>query len=253
MTIKEYEALTGTTVPEQDIPRVEAIIAKSERKLQALLGYSLSSQQDWTELGKVQCDGRTPYPSLPVNDEALENLMPADEQTGKIQLFPFSERDTHLRINPSEEVYRAKIVLPVNKSEFITIMDLDNVTPYLNKAGLVVALSKYEGWFSWLGWLPLYSTFGRKLMLAVDADYVDVCDIDKYSDLADLWADMVTYYADPNYSIMGNVRSESIDSHSYSRASTGTTPDAAAPQGQASAKAIIADYAGPFVQRKLVR
>ena len=82
-------------------------------------------------------------------------------------------------------------------------------------------------------------------MIAVDADYVNVCDANKYPDLGYLLLDMVTYYSDPQYSVMGNVRSESIDSHSYSRASTGKTPDEAAPEGQLSSKRIIEKYAGP--------
>lgn len=93
----------------------------------------------------------------------------------------------------------------------------------------------------------------QNLLLAVDGDFVNVCDANKYPDLAYLLADMVTYYADPNYSIMGNIRSETIDTHSYSRAATGTTPDSAAPEGQMNAKRIIEKYAGPAAFRKLVR
>lgn len=250
MTIAEYQTLTGTTV--SDETRMEAVIRRAETKLETLLGYSLSKQKQWVELGKVQYDGFIPFPSMPVSDDVLNNLQPADDQIGDTQLFNFDSLDMHFRINPAKEVYRAKIVLPVSKDEFITISELQYVTPYLNSAGLVTALTRHSGWFLWSWWSAL-SWYDRKnLMLAVEADYVNVCDASKYPDLAYLLADMVTYYSDSTYSIMGNIRSESIDSHSYSRASTGANPDLAAPEGQSSSKMVIEKYAGPAAFRKRV-
>lgn len=252
MTIAEYEELTGITVSSGDTAKVTATLKRAQTRLESLLGYSLSKQKKWTELGKVRYNGLVPFPSLPVRDEVLDNLSDPDDQTGDIQLFSFDELNTHFRINPAKEVYRAKIVLPVNSDEFITIYELHTLTPYLNSAGLVVALSRNPIWFTWAWWNSLLLPEKRHLMLAVDADYVNVCDANKYPDLAYLLTDMVTYYSDPNFSIMGNIRSESIDSHSYSRASTGTNPDSAAPEGQASSKMIIEKYAGPAAFRKLV-
>lgn len=253
MTIAEYQTLTGTTVSDADVTRVTATIRKAQAKLGGLLGYPLSGQKTWTELGKVQYDGLVPFPSLPVGDDVLNNLSAADDQTGNIQLFNFDQLDTHIRINPAKEVYKAKIVLPVNGDEFITIYDLDNASPYLNAAGLVVAITRYYSWFTWTWWNSLLFNDRSSLMIAVDADFVNLCDVDDYADLNYLLADMVTYYADPNYSLMGNIRTESIDSHSYSRASTGSDPDSAAPEGQLSAKRIIEKYAGPGAFRKLVK
>ena len=256
MTIQEYQNLTGITVAPGDENRIKAIIRRSEARLGTLLGYSLSKQKNWTELGKMSYDGLVPFPSLPVSDEVINGLRPADEQTGEIQLFNLDELDKHIRINPAKEVYRAKIVMPVNENEFITIHDLQNGIPYVNEAGLVVAITRYETWFTWTWWNSLLWGDRSSLMLAVDAQYIDVCNADEYEDLAYLLADMVTYYADPDYSLMGNIRSESMDSHSYSRAQIGTAADGAdgaAPQGQKSAKLIIEKYAGPGAFRKLVR
>jgi len=253
MTIAEYQELTGITVSTADENRVKAAIRKAEVKLGSLLGYPLSKQQTWTELGKVQYNGLVPFPSLPVGEETLDNLMDPDDEIGTYQVFNFDELDKHIRINPAKEIYRAKIVLPVNRDEFITIYDLENATPYLNATGLVVAISRYTTWYTWTWWNSLLWADRQNLMIAVDASYVNVCDANKYPDLAYLLCDMVTYYADPSYSIMGNIRSESIDSHSYSRASTGKTPDEAAPEGQASSRMTIERYAGPGAFRKLVR
>lgn len=253
MTIAEYQELTGTTVSDADTAKVTATIRRAQTKLETLLGYSLSKQKKWTELGKVQYNGYAPFPSLPVSDATLNNLSDPDDELGDTQLFNFDELNTNLRINPAKQVYRAKIVLPVSDNEFVTLYDLNNITPYFNSASLVVALTRYSTWFSWPWWNRLLWSDKRNLMLAVEADFVNVCDANKYPDLAYLLADMVTYYSDPNYSVMGNIRSESIDSHSYSRASTGPTPDSAAPEGQMTSKRIIEKYAGPAAFRKLVR
>lgn len=253
MTIAEYQTLTGTTVSDADTTRMKAIIRRAETKLGTLLGYSLSKQQTWTELGKVRYDGLVPFPSLPVSEDVLDNLSTPDDQTGDIQLFKLDSLNTHIRINPAKEVYRAKVVLPVNRDEFITIYDLENGVPYLNSAGIVTAITRFNTWFTWTWWNSLLWSDRNNLMLAVDADYVNVCDANRYPDLAYLLADMVTYYADPDYSVMGNIRSESIDSHSYSRASTGKDSDSMAPEGQSSSKMIIEKYAGPGAFRNLVR
>lgn len=253
MTITDYQNLTGTTVPDSDVTRIKAVIRRCESKLETLLGYSLSKQKTWTELGKVQYNGLVPFPSLPMSEAVLSTLSAPDDQTGDYQLFNFDEQDKHIKINPAKELYRAKVVIPVNQDEFITIYDLENGLPYLNRAGLVTAVTRYYAWFTWTWWNSLIWADRKNMLLAVDAEYIDVCDTNHYSDLAYLLADMVTYYSDPNYSLIGVIKTETIDTHSYTRASTGTTPDNMGPEGQSSAKQIIDKYAGPGVYGKMVR
>ncbi len=254
MTIAEYQTLTGKTVSAEDTARITAIIRRSESKLETLLGYSLSKQKTWTELGRVQYDGLVPFPSLPIGDDVIDSLLPSDDQNGDIQLFNFNTLDKHLRINPAKEIYKAKIVLPVNSDEFITVYELDYATPYLNQAGLVTAISRYSTWFTWGWWNSLTFTDKSTLMLAVDGKYINVCDANSYSDLAYLLTDMVDYYSDPAFSLLGNIHSESIDSHSYSRKPPLlSTPEGSAPEAQLSAKRIIEKYAGPAAFRKLVQ
>lgn len=253
MTIAEYQDLTGITVSTADQPRVKAALRKAEVKLGSLLGYPLTKQQTWTELGRVQFSGYLPFPSLPLGEDVIDNLITLDDQQGTYQVFNFDELDKHIRINPAKQIYRAKLVLPVSRDEFVTVHDLENVTPYLNNAGLTVAVTRYSSWYTWPWWNSLLWTDRQNLMIAVDADYVNVCDANKYPDLAFLLADMVTYYSDPHYSVMGNIRSETIDSHSYSRASTGKDSDSSTPEAQSSSKKIIEKYAGPGAFRKLVR
>lgn len=253
MTIQEYQTLTGNIVADADATRMKAIIRRAETKLESLLGYSLSRHKSWTELGRVRYDGLVPFPSLPLADVVTASLLTPSEQHGDIQLFNFDSLDTHIRINPAKTVYSARLVYPVNGDEFVTISELESAQPYLNNSGLVVAITRDNYWRIWRWWDGLALRDRSNLMLAVDADFVNVCDANKYPELAYLLADMITYYSDENYSVMGNIRSESIDSHSYSRASTGSNPDSAAPEGQESARRIIEKYAGPGAFRKLVR
>lgn len=253
MTIAEYQALTGTTVSDADAPRVKAAIRRAELKLEGLLGYPLSRKQNWTDLGRVSYNGLIPFPSLPLNDVTRASAFDAEDPEGEIRLFNLDWLDTNIRITPAREVYRVKVVLPVNESEFLTIEPLDHATPYLNDANLAVAITRNNAWFTWPWWHSLEGYERSNLMLAVDATYVNLCDGKRYPDLAFLLADMVSYYSDPSYSVMGNIRSESIDSHSYSRASTGKDADSSAPEGQRSAMRIIEKYAGPGAFRKLVR
>jgi hypothetical protein len=253
MTLEDYQKLTGITVSEADAPRMKAMIRRAEVKLEGLLGYSLSRQNKWTELGRVKVSGVAPYISLPVYAETPIVLDPPLDQEGNIQLFNFDELDTYIRINPAKEIYRVSVVRPINRDEFVTVHELEHAAPFLNEAGLVVAISRHESWYTWRWWAGLAWRDRKELMLAVDADYVNVCDPNRYPDLAYLLADMATYYADPDYSLLGNIRSESTDTHSYSRAPTGQTPESATPEGQPSAKKIIDKYAGASAFRKLVR
>lgn len=253
MTIEEYTKLTGMTVASNDMDRLEAIIRRCEARLGSLLGYSLSGQKEWTELGKMQFSGYVPFPSLPVDAETKRNLLPADPVTGVTYLFNYDELDKHIRISPFKSVHRAKIVLPIDEDQFITIYELDDVTPYLNDAGLVVAINRKSDWFKWTWYARISRVYRLSLMIAIEGEPMELSCDRSYDDLRYLLADMVAYYSDPNYSLLGNISSESIDSHSYTRRSTGATPDLAAPQGQASAKKIIEKYAGPSAFRKMVR
>lgn len=253
MTIQEYQALTGNTVSDADATRMKAVLRRAETKLGSLLGYSLSRPKRWTELGRVRYDGQVPFPSLPLSDAVLDNLLPASEQQGDIQLFNFDSLDTHIRINPAKEVYSVRLVYPVSEDEFVSVQDLGGFQPYLNDAGLVTAVTRQMNWFSWSWWDGLALRDRSNLLIAVDANFVNVCDANNYPDIAYLLADMIDYYSDPNYSVMGNIRSESMDSHSYSRAPVGKDADSSAPQGQPEAKKIIGKYAGPGAFRKLVR
>lgn len=240
MDLDKYKELTGITVPASQEARVKAMIRKTESILESLLGYSLSPENLYTEIGKVQFEGYLPL----TND--TDNLLPPDEQEGIYKLFPYNDKDDYIHIDPFENIYHVKLIKPLNNGEFITVVDLDNVVAKYERDNIGKFIEQYWEWFTWQ-WYKTYlisfgSTTDAGLMIAVDADWI-TCYPD---DIMYLWADMITYYSDPSVSVVGNIKSESIDGHSYSRQATGQKGVDATPQEQDGARRILARYVGPY-------
>lgn len=247
MDINKYTELTGKTVSTPQEAVYTAVIKRTKSQLETLLGFSLKPKYLYTEKGKVPFNGLTP-----IND--FTNLLPPDDEEGMFKLFPYYETDQYFHVDPFNNIYRVKLVLPGNDGDFITVVDFENVVAQYQRDGIGKYIERHYEWFTWDWYRIWYVTYGsnsaRGLQLAVDADWMD-CYPD---DLMYLWADMVSYYTDPNYSPMGNIRTESVDGHSWSR---GNNPAevSGAPQDVPEGKAILYRYAGPFgaINRNPVR
>jgi hypothetical protein len=234
--LAKYTELTGITVAEADKAHYSATIRRANALLEAALGYSLSESKnlDKEELGKVQFNGLYPYYPY-----AQQTLLPADTNVeGSYRLFSYNDRDTYLKIDPARNVYHVKLVQAHNDDEFVTIMDLKDFTTK-NSRKFSMFLQKQTTWFNWqwYGWLTGQLGHGNALMLAVDADWLTCNNMP--DDLRYLWADMVTYYSSANISVTGNVKSESINGHSY------TLGEVIAPEQSVSGLSILGQYAGP--------
>lgn len=230
MDLKKYKELTGIDVPTSDEARVTANIRRTKAALETLLGYTLKPKNLYTEKGKVQFQGY-----LPIEDYT-DNLLPPDEEQGSgIKLFSYHENDKYFHVDPFRNVYSVKLVIGVNDNEFITISDLDNVVAQYGRNNIAKYIERHYEWFTWAWyrtWLLSWdSGKGEGLQLAVDADWLD-CYPD---DLMYLWADMVTYYADP----YKDLKSESVDGHSWSKGNT------TAPEMSKSNIMTLLRYAGP--------
>lgn len=242
MDLAKYTELTGTTVAEADKVRYNATIRRANALLESALGYSLSSSKnlDKEELGKVQFQGSYPYYPY-----SLATLLPADEVEGSYRLFPYNDKDIYLKTDPARNVYHVKLVQAVNDDEFVTIWDLNDFTSK-NTRKFGKFIQKETGWFNW-DW---YGRFveqlrnGNGLLVAVDADWLNCNNMP--SDLAYLWADMVTYYSSDSFSVSGNLKSESVNGHSYSfnNAGGGKGVDLSPEQSDAGFKTLSL-YAGP--------
>lgn len=242
MDLAKYKELTGTTVATGDEARYNAIIRRTNGLLESALGYSMTPSKniDKQELGKVQFEGQYPYYPL-----QLDSLLPADEVEGSYRLFPYNENDIYLKTDPSANIYHVKLVQVLNDDEFVTIWDFkDYTSKTTRKFGKFI--EKQVGWFTWnwYAWLMQNLGGGNGLLVAVDADWLSCNNMP--SDLAYLWADMVTYYSSDEVTVTGNIKSESVNGHSWSKTNAGGGKGADLSPDQSAAGAnILAQYAGP--------
>lgn len=237
MNLEKYKELTGLTVATSQEARVKATIRRTKNQLETLLGFSLNPKNLYTEKGKVSFEG-----TVPTLDD-LDNLLEPDEEQGSgIKLFPYKETDEYLHVDPFTNIYHVKLVTPLNDSEFVTVLDLDEAVADYGRDGIGKYIKRQGYWFRW-SWYAWALEYREGLMVAVDADWID-CYPD---DLLYLWADMVQYYGNPNYSVMGSLKSEAVTGHSWSRGNAGGGNQGdIAPESLPSSKLLLARYAGPF-------
>ena len=236
MNLEKYAELTGETVAPSQEAKIKATIRRTKSQLETLLGFSLTPKNLYTELGKVQFEA-----TIPTLDD-LDNLLPPDEQEGAYKIFPYKETDEYLHVDPFTNIYHVKLVIPYNDGEFVTVVDLDEAVADYGRDGVGKYIKRQGYWFTW-GWYSWAKEYENGLMVAVDADWID-CYPD---DLMYLWADMVSYYGNENYSVMGSLKSESVTGHSWSRGNaggsvSGDTP----PKGTPTNRLLLQRYAGPF-------
>ena len=240
MNLEKYQALTGNTIASTQEAKVKATIRKTQALLETLLGYSLTPKHLYTEKGKVQFSGY-----LPTGSELQDGLLPPDDANAEYKLFPFNDSDDYLHIDPFVNLLKVKLVVAVTDGEFVTVSDLDNVVPHYGKEQIGKYIERHYDWFTWQWyktWRIAYASgVDAGLMLAVEADWMD-CYPD---DLMYLWCDMIDYYLDPSYSVMGNIQSESVDGHSWSRARGGAPVDFP-PHMHPLNKQLLTRYTGPF-------
>lgn len=218
MDLAKYTELSGVTVAEGDEARYNATIRRANGLLESALGYSLSPTKnlDKEELGKVQFQGLYPY--FPISQETL---LPADDDVeGSYRLFNYNDKDIYIKTDPARNVYHVKLVQARNDDEFVTIWDLKDFTSK-NSRKFSKWIQKQTTWFNWnwYSWLIEQMGNGNGLMVAVDADWLTCNNMP--TDLAYLWVDIVTYYADPDISVTGNIKSESVNGHSWTKSAAG--------------------------------
>lgn len=239
MDLNKYKELSGETVPTSREAKVTATIRRTKVVLETMLGFSLKPKNLYTEKGKVQFEGY-----LPVEDTT--NLLPPDDEEGTYKLFPYNENDKYFHVDPYTNMHKVKLVMPQTDGDFVTITDLDNVVAEYGRDGIGKYIQRHWAWFTWewyRTWRLSYWGEPSGVMLAVDADWIDCYP----EDILYLWADMVTYYSDKNFSVTGNIKSESVDGHSWSKGNAGGGKEGdMAPENNPANRLILARYAGPF-------
>lgn len=229
MTLEQYQTLMGVTVPTAQQAKVTATIARTQSMLETLLGFTLNPAEVttnlYTELGKTirEC-------ACPSVDS--ENLNDPDAVVGAYRLYRIHENDKFIHIDPATTVHAVKLVYIKQGTgdNGITIKTYDwndirvqykgDITRFIEDCDTSICACSCSDC----------------VQLAVDADWVWQDSADIPDDLNYLWGEMIEYYSNSKR----NIKSESIDSHTYTRF------DDKPPQATEENLAILRKYAGPY-------
>lgn len=225
MDLTLYMKLTGKTVPESQKTYYEALIARTQAKLESILGWSFTPEALYQEKGKTQRDCVCP-------DTPQSNLLPADEVKGIIKIFPYNSKDKFLHVDPFEEVYNVKLVKVLENREFVTFKTFEHITKHYMANGIGRYIEKCKTCFC-------DCNCTNCVQLAVDGDWLKIPEESGLvfpAEIYYLWCDMIDYYGDP----AKDIKSESVDGHSWSKG------DIKAPEELESSITILKKYAGPY-------
>lgn len=220
-----YETLTGAQIPPARAARMNAVINRVNGIAEGLLGFNPAGPSTFTEHGKSN--------GLPID---LENLLPADEVDsgeGNFVGIPYRYKDIYFQIPPALAVHSVKLGVPISSDEFVAVKTLPEF--YLKADGSkITAVEKPLGVY----WADVVQTYfvepDMNVQLFIDGTWL-VCN-DLPLDLQYALVDMVDYYSAGNVSVAGNVKSESINGHSYTRS------DAQAPERTPETRSIFTKY-----------
>lgn len=223
MDINKYEQLSGITVTSNDTTFVTAIIARTKKKLESMLGYTLDetlvNTNEYVEIGKTLTDCPCP------DSVDLDNLEAPDAVVKAYRMFSYRKGDRILSIDPATDVHKIKLVK--NGVTYLTLDDSDYTLIYKN--GLIRHIELCDTCFS--------NTLDccECTQLAVDATWVWDDEDNIPLDLLYVWGDMVTYYADDKK----DIKSETLGTHSYSKGNV------VIPEVDAENIAVLKRFSGP--------
>lgn len=232
MNLQKYQELTGKTLSEEEKPIVKSQIKRSLRTLENLLGFTLDPNKTntniYNELGKAQNDLFWSYP-----DVDISNLLPPDDVIGAYRLFNFNDADKFLHVDPFLAVHSVKLVrvrmgYPDEQGITYETLTEEEARPQYGRDGIGKYIERIRPfWWRW--------DFHRDhVQVAVDADWLwQEC---LPSELEWMIVEMVEAATDPK----NNIRSESIEGHSYSKY------DKVVPEAQPQNAAFLKRYAGPY-------
>lgn len=220
MDIKKYTELTGQTVSDSEKAVFNATIRRTKAMLETLLGFTLSPQNLYNELGKAQDQRACP-------NVDTSTLLPADEAEGTYKLFSYNKLDRYFHVDPFTEVYKVKLVYVHKDGEFITIRDIKNAKAQFERGGIGKYIENCHDCFC-------ECACEDCVQLAVDADWID-CFPD---DIMYLWADMIEYQLDCSK----DLKSQSVEGHSWTKTNEATRSPEVLPHNVL----LLKRYAGPY-------
>jgi hypothetical protein len=199
MTLAEYKSITGLTVATADETRVTAQITRVQRILEDILGYTLTAASvntnQYVEIGKTADE-------CPCPDVDMDTLKAPDAVVKAYRLFNYNRKDKMISIDPNSKVHKVKLV-----KDGVTFKTFETDEYRLHyKHNFIKYIEECDNccWCSCV--YDCYCT-----QLAIDADWLWTATLP--NDLLQVFADMVTYYAD----LQNNIKSETLGSHSYTK------------------------------------
>jgi hypothetical protein len=212
-----FTNLTGVTLSSSQSARFETVAEFTDEMIAELLGWPLDPndwQNQYTEIGKLPDDWTSP-------DFTEENLLPPDTVQGKTRLYRWEEYDKYLFIDPAVKIYAVKLVkdgitFRTFKSKHYRV-DFVNGSPSYARY-----IELHRSWIPGHFWSILWAQLPdlpferrRNVQVAIDADW-------GFSDLPTsierVWAEQIAYEMD----LKRDIKSESMLSHSYSKAARDT-------------------------------
>lgn len=231
MDLNSYETLSGITVPSNQVTKVTAQITRTRSMLEMMLGFTLNPKKVETnlynELGKtiLECS---------CSSVDTEDLDPADDVIGSYRLYRYNPLDKFFFTDPFNKLNSVKLVYLKQGEE------PNGVTLKTYEVDEIRIQALRDGWSKYIQPIKNFNCGCDNVQLAIDADWMfDGC---VPEELKYVWVDMITYYSDAKY----NIKSESINSHSY------TKSDTKPPQELTDNLNIIKRYAGPYGSATIV-
>lgn len=228
MNLDKYQQLTGITVSSANTAQVNAQIRRTRTMLEDILGYSLSSQGNITNLyneeGKTNVDCSCP-------NVDIETLLPPDEVVYAYRVYDYNQSDKYQFIDPFNTLNAVKLVY-----NDITIKTFNNSEMRIDYGRFGIA--KYIERTLKCGIFTLSCDCDwQDVQLAVDANWLwEDC---LPEDLLYVWADMVSYYADCKQDVMTEAIGRAA--HSYTKFPTQQIPEQLPRNTN-----ILKRYAGPY-------
>lgn len=260
MDLERFLDLSGLVLTKEQEDAYPRTLRRALREFEHLLGWQIDQKGEFVEVGKLknECQKIDQTMSEPEYQNFIKTLAPPDAEQGNWRLFPYSNLDTQLRVDPASAIYSVKLVtLPRGDAQqFITLKTFKNWQANYGHAATVEDAQKYYTHHIELCSSDVNSECGNCCLgctgcgyLAVDGEWI----LGTYpEDLENLLVELIVQgYQQPytlNAAAARLVQSESVENHSVTYVVTNREKEGLANRVQDKDWFIeeLQAYIGPF-------